>query len=63
MIELAEKLTTGHPFLRADFYEIDGNVYFSELTFFSDGGMASFEPEEWDYKLGELIQLPEKYNN
>ena len=60
MLTLAEKLTKGHPFLRADFYEIDGNVYFSELTFFSDGGMASFEPEEWDYKLGDLIELPKK---
>ncbi len=63
MLVLAETLTKGHPFLRADFYEVNGEIYFSELTFYSDAGMTSFEPEEWDYKLGELIQLPEKYNN
>ena len=63
MLTLAGKLTEGYPFLRADFYEVNGRVYFSELTFYSDAGLASFDPEEWDYKLGELIQLPEKYNN
>ena len=57
MLKLAGKLTEGHPFLRADFYDINGQVYFSEHTFYSDCGMASFEPEEWDYKLGELIDL------
>ena len=59
MLTLAEKLTKGHPFLRADFYDVDGEIYFSELTFYSDAGMATFEPEEWDYKLGELIKLPD----
>lgn len=58
MLVLASKLTEGFEFLRADFYEINGKVYFSELTFYSDAGMTAFEPEEWDFKLGELIVLP-----
>ncbi|MBQ2818875.1 MAG: glycosyl transferase [Clostridia bacterium] len=60
MLELAKKLSKGHPFLRTDFYEVNGKVYFSEFTFFSDSGMAKFEPSEWDITLGEWIKLPKQ---
>ncbi len=61
MLDLASKMSAGFPFLRVDFYEVNGETYFSEFTFYSDGGMARFEPNEWDYKLGEWIKLP-KHN-
>lgn len=57
MIKLAEKLSEGIPFVRVDFYEIEGKVYFSEMTFFPGGGMEEFRPVEWDYKLGEMIEI------
>ena len=60
MKELAEKLSTGIPHLRVDFYNINGKIYFGELTFFHWSGMVPFKPEEWDYKLGEWIELPVK---
>lgn len=60
MIKLAEKLSEGIPFVRIDFYENNGQVYFGEFTFFPGGGMEEFTPIEWDYKLGEWIHLPEK---
>ncbi len=60
MLKLAEKLSVGIPFLRVDFYEVDGKIYFGELTFFPGSGMEKFSPEEWDYTLGSWIQLPEK---
>lgn len=60
MLEKARILSRGHAFIRTDFYEIDNRVYFSELTFYSDSGMAKFNPEEWDLKLGEYIKLPIK---
>ena len=60
MLELAKKLSKGHPFLRTDFYEVNGKVYFSEFTVFSDSGMAKFEPSEWDITLGEWIKLPKQ---
>ena len=60
MIELAEKLSQNIPFLRVDFYEVDGKIYFGELTFYPGSGMEEFSPEEWDYKLGEWIELPDK---
>jgi len=57
MVDLARTLSEGHSFLRVDFYVINGEVYFSEFTFYSDAGMAKFEPEEWDVKLGEWVEL------
>lgn len=57
MIELAEKLSNNIPFIRVDFYQINGKIYFGELTFYPAAGFAKFEPEEWDEKLGELIDL------
>jgi len=59
MIELSEILSKDIPFVRVDFYEIDGQIYFGELTFFPGNGMEQFQPEEWDYKLGEWIELTE----
>lgn len=58
MLELAEVLSKESPFVRVDFYEADGKIYFGELTFFPGSGMEAFQPEEWDYKLGDWITLP-----
>ena len=58
MKELAAKLSVGIPQARIDFYEVNGKVYFGEITFFHWGGMKPFDPEEWDYKFGEWIKLP-----
>ena len=57
MINLAEKLSQNITFLRVDFYEINGNIYFGELTFYPASGFGKFQPEEWDLKLGNLIDL------
>lgn len=59
MIEIAEILSNGEPFLRVDLYDINNNIYFGELTFYPAGGMKPFEPQEWDLKLGDLINLPQ----
>lgn len=58
MKELASKLSEGIPEVRVDFYDVDGQVYFGEYTFFSGGGMGPFTPNEWDYTLGQWITLP-----
>lgn len=60
MIAISRKLCEGFPFIRTDLYEINGRVYFSELTFYSDSGMAKFDPPEWDEKIGSWLKLPEK---
>ncbi len=58
MVEVAEKLSAGIPFVRVDFYQIQGKPYFGEMTFYPGSGMEEFTPEEWDYTLGEWIELP-----
>lgn len=60
MKELAAKLSKDLPQVRVDFYEVDGKVYFGELTFFHHGGWTPFDPEEWDYTFGNEIKLPTK---
>lgn len=58
---LAAKLSKGIPHVRIDFYEVNGKIYFGEMTFFHWSGMMPFEPEEWDYKFGKWLKLP--FNN
>ena len=61
MISFAETLAKNRKsFIRVDLYSINGKIYFSEYTFFSDSGLAAFSPEDWDLKLGSWISLPEK---
>lgn len=62
MQELATKLSEGTPQLRVDFYEVDGKVYFGEMTFFHCSGLAPFHPEEWDRIFGDWVVLPPKDN-
>lgn len=57
---LSAKLSNGIPYVRVDFYEVNGKVYFGELTFFPTGGYFQFIPEKWDYIFGSWIYLPQK---
>lgn len=57
MLELSEILSNGTLFLRVDFFENNNQLYVGELTFFPASGFGPFIPEEWDFKLGELIKL------
>ncbi len=59
---LAAKLSQGMPHARIDFYDINGQIYFGEITFFHWGGVVPFEPIEWDYAFGSWLTLPEKQN-
>ena len=63
MISLAKKLSKDIPHVRVDFYEMNDQIYFGELTFYHFSGFQCFEPEEWDYKLGELINLDKVRKN
>ena len=56
---IASQLSVGLPHVRVDLYEVNGKVYFGEYTFSHHGGVVPFHPEEWDYKFGSWIQLPE----
>jgi hypothetical protein len=60
MLSLSRLLSVNIPHVRVDFYEIDNKPYFGELTFFHHGGTVPFKTEEWDYKLGSMLELPLK---
>ena len=57
MVAFAEQLSKDEPFMRVDFYNIGGKIYFGELTFFPAAGFGSFVPAEWDETLGSWIDL------
>ena len=62
MVFLAEKLSKEIPFVRVDFYNIDQQIYFGEMTFFPAGGMGEFTSDEWDNKIGSWLKLPLRNN-
>lgn len=55
MVEIAEELSNDFPFVRVDLYNIRGKIYFGELTFYPWSGYVIFEPDSFDYELGELF--------
>lgn len=57
MIELAETLSAKEPFLRVDFYNVNGSIYFGELTFYPASGMLPWTPISADYEIGKLLDL------
>ena len=59
MKELASFLSAGIPHVRVDFYEVNGKIYFGEMTFYHFSGFIPFNPEKWDYELGKMMILPQ----
>lgn len=57
MKDVAKKLSEGFPHVRVDLYLINGKVYFGELTFFHDAGLVPLSPIDWDYKIGDMLDL------
>lgn len=57
MLRIVSKLAGDKPFLRVDLYLVNGDLYFSEYTFYSDAGFSTFHPESWDEILGSWMKL------
>ena len=60
MKQLAETLSAGIKHVRVDFYEVNGKVYFGEMTLFHHSGLVPFDPPEWDEVFGSWFELPQK---
>lgn len=60
MLKIAEVLSKGFPHVRIDLYNINGQIIFGEMTFFNASGYTLFEPDSFDYSMGEQFKLPEK---
>jgi hypothetical protein len=65
MVEIAEKLSSDFEFARIDLYNVDGHIYFGEITHFPGGGTTRIRPRQFDLALGELWRngtpVPEKF--
>ena len=57
MKEMADRLGAGFPFIRVDFYESAGGLYFGEMTLYPNSGFEHFEPSEWDVEFGDWVDL------
>jgi hypothetical protein len=57
MLEVAAKLSRPFGFARVDLYDINGRVYFGEITFHPGSGLEQFQPVEWDARMGSFLRL------
>ncbi|MDJ8953239.1 ATP-grasp fold amidoligase family protein [Clostridium perfringens] len=57
MVNLAEVLSEGFSHVRVDFYNIEGKIYFGEMTFTNASGYCQFEPDKFDEILGNQWNL------
>ena len=58
MVRIAETLSKGYPALRIDLYNIDGKIYFGEITLFTQSGFDTTITYDADKKMGEKYVLP-----
>lgn len=61
MVEYAKVLSKPFPFVRVDFYDIDGKPLLGELTFTPYGNMINYFKDEVLNNLGRKLSLPQKY--
>lgn len=59
MKELATILCDGFALARIDFYNVQGKIYFGEITFTPENGKMKFDPSRYDEILGDMINLPD----
>lgn len=57
ILEISRDLSRDFPHVRVDFYEVNGKLYFGELTFFSASGTAKFNPEKYDEIVGSWLKI------
>jgi hypothetical protein len=58
MLRIASILSKGHPQMRVDLYDVNGHIFFGELTLTSSGGYMSHFTQAFLNKLGNLTILP-----
>ena len=57
LLESARTLSEPFKFVRADFYVVNGKVYFGELTFTPNAGIDNNRLRETDLMFGKLLKL------
>lgn len=58
MIKICQQLSRNIPHVRIDLYDVNGQIYFGEMTFYESAGFCEFNPPQWDLLIGEMLDLP-----
>lgn len=61
MFILAGQLGEGLDYVRVDLYNLNGRIYFGELTNYPLAGLARFAPHEFDEEMGKCWTVPARY--
>ncbi len=59
MKRIGSEIAKDYPYVRVDFYDVDGKLYFGEITFHHGSGFDVFKPAKYDLLFGEKLQLPQ----
>ena len=57
MIEFGSKIASLFKYVRVDFYDVDGKLYFGEITLYHGSGYDSFFPKEYDKYYGNMLNI------
>jgi len=57
MLKIGKEIASYCKFVRVDFYDIDGEMKYGEITFYNGGGLDRFYPEEYDLFYGNKLVL------
>lgn len=60
MVKISELLAGNFPFVRVDLYNINGVIYFSEMTFTPAKGTLILDDDKCDYEMGEWLDINSK---
>ena len=56
-MNVCDRLSEDTNYVRVDLYNVDGKIYFGELTFFPGGGFTPFVPDIWNDIIGDYLNI------
>ena len=62
MIKISELLSAKFPFVRVDLYNINGKIYFSEMTFTPAKGTLILDDDQCDFEMGKWLNIRDYLN-
>lgn len=57
MINISKKISKNSKFMRVDLHKCNDKIYFNEITFFHWAGLMKFDNRDWDYIIGDYLEL------
>lgn len=57
MVKISEKIVGNFPFVRVDLYNINGKIYFGEMTFTPAKGTLILDDDKCDFEMGEWLKI------